>query len=212
MIHLIYEIRNKKNSKIYVGAHSTNDENDSYMGSGIAIRNAIKKYGIENFEKKILYRFDDVDSMYEKEKEIVTIDFINRSDVYNMGVGGKGNPLRGIGHSDETKRRLSVLISKKYEDPEYRNRVKASKKGQIRTIEASKRYAETLRKNIESGKTIIPRRKPLTDDRKAKVGKKVSIDGVVYATQTIASRETGYSIAQIRYALKHNTKPDWFLL
>ena len=46
--YLIYEIKNKLNGMIYVGKHVTDDINDSYMGSGLRIRYAIKKYGVLN--------------------------------------------------------------------------------------------------------------------------------------------------------------------
>jgi len=34
MKHIIYQITNKVNNKIYIGLHSTKDINDGYMGSG----------------------------------------------------------------------------------------------------------------------------------------------------------------------------------
>lgn len=211
MIHLIYEIRNKLNSKIYVGAHSTEDENDSYMGSGVAIRYALKKYGKENFEKRILYRFDTANEMYEKEKEIVTLEFVNRSDVYNMGVGGKGNPLRGVGHSQKTITKISNSLKTVHKDPEYRNKFIESRRGRKKSDSERNKISNTLKTKYKNGEIIL-NRSSLSDERKSKVRKKVSIDGVVYPTQTIASRETGYSIAQIKYALKHNKNSDWFLL
>lgn len=84
----LYEIRNLLDNKIYIGAHSTNNMDDGYMGSGSRIINAIKKYGKENFVKTILETFRDEDSMFNREKEIVNKSFILRADTYNIAVGG----------------------------------------------------------------------------------------------------------------------------
>ena len=53
-LYYIYEIKNNINGKTYVGQHKYKKLNDKYMGSGIALKNAYKKYGKENFTKTIL--------------------------------------------------------------------------------------------------------------------------------------------------------------
>ena len=59
----IYLITNKLNGKIYIGKHSTDDLYDGYMGSGILINKAIKKYGLENFTKEYLGFCDNEDTL-----------------------------------------------------------------------------------------------------------------------------------------------------
>jgi len=88
MHYIIYKITNKINGKIYIGQHMTNDLNDDYMGSGIVLRKEQKYQGIENFEKKILYVYETFIEMDQKERELVTMDFIKRNDTYNMVPGG----------------------------------------------------------------------------------------------------------------------------
>jgi len=86
----IYKTTNLLNNKIYIGLHATNDINDGYLGSGVFLKKAIKKYGYGNFKKEILYVFDNKKDMIIKEKEIVNEDFILRKDTYNMSKGGYG--------------------------------------------------------------------------------------------------------------------------
>ena len=99
--HLVYKIVNTVNGKIYIGKHSTKDPYDDYMGSGLRIVQATKKYGMENFTKEILYCFTNEKEAYLKEEELVTQEFIDREDTYNMTFGGKGwqsgenNPMYG---------------------------------------------------------------------------------------------------------------------
>lgn len=108
--YVIYRITNLINNKIYIGAHQTNNIDDDYMGSGRAICRAIKKYGIENFKKDILFVFDNKDEMYAKEKEIVTEDFCNKLDTYNIRTGGNGG-FNHINKNPEERARVT-LISK----------------------------------------------------------------------------------------------------
>lgn len=50
----IYLIINKLNNKKYVGQHTHKRLSNSYLGSGPKIKKAIKEFGRENFEKRIL--------------------------------------------------------------------------------------------------------------------------------------------------------------
>lgn len=52
--HIIYKTTNLINGKIYVGMHSTDNLNDGYLGSGWILKQAIKKYGKENFKREVL--------------------------------------------------------------------------------------------------------------------------------------------------------------
>ena len=111
--HIIYKITNIVNNKIYIGAHSTDNINDLYYGSGTNIVRAIDKYGISLFQKDILYIYDTPAKMFEKEKEIVTSDFLSRTDVYNIvegGYGGFNNGSKGLKHihNPTTNERMAV--------------------------------------------------------------------------------------------------------
>lgn len=90
MLHTIYRITNLLDGKIYVGKHSCRCNPCKYMGSGKRLRYAISKYGIENFKKEILFAFQTEVEMNAKEAELVTEEFVARSDTYNICFGGQG--------------------------------------------------------------------------------------------------------------------------
>ena len=89
MRYLIYKITNLINGKYYIGRHATDDVNDNYMGSGIAIRNAIEKYGLEHFVKEIIAEADSREELWKLEKEIVNDSVVKDDKSYNMAYGGK---------------------------------------------------------------------------------------------------------------------------
>ena len=88
--YTVYKTTNLINNKIYVGLHATSNINDNYLGSGVFLKKAIKKYGYQNFKKEILHVFENKKDMINKEKEIVNEEFILRKDTYNMSKGGYG--------------------------------------------------------------------------------------------------------------------------
>jgi hypothetical protein len=109
MYHYLYKIINTTNSKYYIGIHSTNDIDDSYMGSGIAITEAIKKHGAEFFTKEILQFFDTREDALEKEAQVVNDSLVRDLQCYNLTSGGNAPPSRlNISHTDKTKTKISA--------------------------------------------------------------------------------------------------------
>jgi hypothetical protein len=117
MYYYIYQITNLLNGKIYVGKHksSKHPSDNRYYGSGKQITAAIKKYGIENFKKEVLYYCSSMGDMADKEAEVVTEDFVKRADTYNMHKGGPGgwDHYNGSKEHLETSKRGGRLGAKK---------------------------------------------------------------------------------------------------
>lgn len=115
--YTVYKITNLINNNIYIGAHQTSNLDDGYMGSGLRIVRAIKKYGIENFKKEILHILETREEMYNKEAEIVNEDFVKRDDTYNLKQGGFGG-ISGLLFTEETKQKMRDAKKHYYENNE----------------------------------------------------------------------------------------------
>lgn len=90
MKYTMYEIKNKINSKLYIGVHKTNRINDSYFGSGKYLNYSISKYGKENFSKLIIAEFRSEEIMYLMESWVVNEEIVNDPNYYNIKLGGIG--------------------------------------------------------------------------------------------------------------------------
>ena len=122
----IYEIRNSINDKTYRGAHYGTPDDD-YMGSGKAIRAAIKKYGRMNFTKTILCECESEDLMYAKECELVNPEFVSRNDTYNIRLGGQGGPINhnAANWSQERRDAQSAITTAYFTVQEHRDKLGA---------------------------------------------------------------------------------------
>lgn len=108
MKYIVYLTTNLKSqingiNRIYVGVHKTEDPSifDGYLGCGCYINQpstymypktpfqyAVKKYGVQSFRREILFIFDNKQDAYNKEAEIVNIDFLKQAHTYNACLGG----------------------------------------------------------------------------------------------------------------------------
>lgn len=86
--HYVYQTKNLVNGKTYIGVHSTNFLNDGYIGSGSILKEAIKKYGRENFLCVPLCFFNTAEDAYEEERYLVDEDWVKSDDNYNIVLGG----------------------------------------------------------------------------------------------------------------------------
>ena len=84
-IGFVYIWFNKKNRKKYIGSH-VGKLYDGYIGSGKYFKRAVEKYGIENFERQILW-FESVsqENLHKKEFDIINEhNAVKDKDYYNQ--------------------------------------------------------------------------------------------------------------------------------
>jgi group I intron endonuclease len=151
MKYIIYKTTNLINNKIYIGKHQTENINDTYLGSGVALERAIKRYGKQNFRKEILFVFNTEKEMNEKEKELVTESFIATNKTYNMGVGGEGGShFKGKNHSNETKQKLSEIAKNRKFSDETRRKISEANRKRVLSDETKKKLSEKAKLRFQN--------------------------------------------------------------
>lgn len=182
--YTLYKITNLVNDKFYYGVHhikslKKEDIHDSYMGSGTAIKHALKKYGRGNFKKEVLC-IGGFDYIYDLEKKIVNSMLVEDQNCYNIMVGGIGavageySPMYGKKHSEETKAKLCV--ARKDKTPNKGNHHTDESKAKISA--GSKRIA---------GEDHYMYGKHISDETKAKISKALKGKRHSDETKTIMS-------------------------
>jgi hypothetical protein len=85
----VYVTVNKLNNKKYIGKLIS--KGPHYLGSGVHLTRAIKKYGKDNFERITLEKVDSKELLAERERYwIEYYDAVNSTEYYNMKEGGDG--------------------------------------------------------------------------------------------------------------------------
>lgn len=114
----VYEWMNIINEMKYLGSHE-GLENDGYIGSGIRFRRAIKKYGKDNFIRKIIYRGENCKII--EDIELKKVNAANNPSYYNLkneAVGGsfpgEKNGMHGKHLSEESKQKMSKTAIANY--------------------------------------------------------------------------------------------------
>lgn len=115
--HFVYLTTNLINGKKYLGKHSTNNIEDGYLGSGVTLKKAIKKYSKQNFKREIL-EFHKTDKLaWEGEKLYCKkLNVRVNKNFYNITDGGEGNNFwQNKKRSKETI--LKMKLNRKYAPP-----------------------------------------------------------------------------------------------
>ncbi len=160
-VMIIYKTTNLINGKFYVGKDEKNKPD--YLGSGIKLNRAIKKYGRENFIKETIEVCSTREELIEREKYWIKETKAQELG-YNIADGGWG----GNTYTEETKERVSEFFKGRYISPETVEKRKETRKK--REQENPDRYKQTEERkkaigDFHRGKEISEEQKQKNSDR-----------------------------------------------
>ena len=113
MIGYIYKTTNLINNKIYIGKKK-GKFTEKYKGSGKYLKNAINKYGIENFKVEIIEYCETLEEQNEKEKYWIAYYRNKNAEMYNIADGGDGGDIfstLSLEEQNNIKNKLSNSIT-----------------------------------------------------------------------------------------------------
>ncbi len=172
----VYLTTNNINGKQYVGEHSTDNINDNYIGSGLGLKLAIKKYGRNNFSKVILEFFNNKEEAFNNQQYYIKKYDTLSPNGYNISL--KGGHQCSNSFSDKTKELLKE--KRKLQKPPYlgkkhtletKEKMRKSHLGKTMSDESKRKNREKHLKKVLSEETIIKMRKPKTEEHKQNMRK-----------------------------------------
>lgn len=204
MYGYIYLTTNLINNKKYIGRHKTQVFDNYYKGSGHIIKEAIKKYGRENFKCEVLEWCETLEAAHEREHYWVKhFNAVEDPTFYNLTEGGCG-PLEVPEDVKERLRKAFTGDLNPAKRPEVRKKISEGKHGKKNPM-----YGKHPKHTIEHNKKIS----------QANKGKKVSLEtrlklskvhlgkpspqrlkilcietGIIYECAEIASKALGLNI------------------
>ena len=126
----IYKITNKISKKCYIGETTEENPEERWkrhkyaISKGVgcpALRNAVIKYGIENFTFEVLIICFD-ENRYDHEKEYIKKYNSVVPNGYNILEGGAGGGFKGKHHTPEIIEKIAEVTRKRFEDPAERKK------------------------------------------------------------------------------------------
>jgi len=154
---IIYKTTNLVNGKIYIGSDTKNFGlgDPVYLGSGLLIINAIRKYGSKNFTKETLHSCNTIDELKEKESYYIKkYESNNRKIGYNISDGyWGGNTLTNHPDILSIKQKISIKIkenSEKIKEAQKKYYSKESDEQKLKRIAAVKEGMKNMDRSFLS--------------------------------------------------------------
>jgi group I intron endonuclease len=128
--------------------------NDTYLGSGLLLQEAIKKHGLENFRKEYLIFCNSLEELNETEKRIVTSDIVKDPNSYNIATGGQGGNL-GYAVNEKIGQSMSLVLKGRPKTTDHILSISKARKGQRVSEETKAAIGKTIKKIREKTDPVV---------------------------------------------------------
>jgi group I intron endonuclease len=217
MNHFIYITTNLLNGKQYIGDHSCyNPICDNYLGSGIYINKAIKKFGKENFKREILESFNSKEEAFNAQEKYIKLYKTHVSQGgYNISWKGGHQCSKSV--SIETRLKMSQIKTGKKRKPfseEHKLKLKQKNSHRLIAYNRSKEGREMVSKLFKGKKKFFSEEHKINIGKASKgrkiPGKSIVIINKKYDSLHEASRKLKIPLNTIRHRLLSKNFRDWY--
>lgn len=204
---VIYKTTNVVNGQWYIGKDENN--NSSYLGSGVYLNRAISKYGRESFKKEILFECNSREELCISEIEFIKkYNAVNDPLSYNIATGGNGgNTIAGmtsidkINFSEKMKeiyvtmpidkkksrsQKISKALSGKAKSKEHKDKISLSKTGVKQSLDTIDKKRKISKDLYDKGIISLP--KNVWIGRKHKDETKLLLSSIKSGTKNTKTR------------------------
>jgi len=182
-----YKTVNLINGHFYYGVRTLRNSTDSYLGSGLRLKEAIKKHGRENFIREDLIEFETFQEALKWEQDILTDDLIKSKECYNLKPGGAGGSLpwteeQKVEHKEhgnykktsQTRKKLSEAAKRRFSEAPgtFKNREHTEETKQLLSEQRKGRPGKNKGKKLNlTEKRKSELRAPKSSEVRAKISK-----------------------------------------
>jgi group I intron endonuclease len=160
MYGYIYKTTNLCNQRFYIGKRVKSKFDKSYHGSGKILKNALKKYGIENFKTEVLIEVDCKNTLELLERYFIAQYRNLGFNIYNIAKGGEG----GDTLSDHPRKLEIYKFRAKKIAEAFKKNPRVGRKGKNHHFWGKKRSLEDLKKM-----SLARKGKSLSKEHKKKI-------------------------------------------
>lgn len=156
-IGYVYLTTNLVNGKQYVGQHLSDGFDEKYKGSGTYIKNALNKYGWDNFTCEVLQWCSTQIQLDVVEDNCIKLYNTMYPNGYNLMGGGNGGDK-----SKEARKNMSTSAKKRFENQEEHKKLSQAHKG-IRAGMLGKTHSEKSKQKMSKA------HKQMSNETKSKI-------------------------------------------
>lgn len=229
-----YRTVNKVNGNYYYGVRTLVRDNDPYLGSGIRLKEAVKKYGKESFIREDLIIFNTFKEALEWERVTITEELLKDPRCYNLKPGGAGGSLpwseekkkevveKGIyKKSEETKNRQSKAAIERFktEPGTFKGKHHTEELKKYFSIQRTEKPGSNRGKKLNlSEERILELKKPKSEEVKQKIKRtlcKLTDEQIIFLQESFTDkpgartklcREWNINLDQIARIIGRRTK------